>query len=106
MKTMTIEDILNDYQQYLTDYEVHALRGIQLFPSNFSSESLKLALFGEEWDFMTADKSNPWSQEYTDRVNRKRNAFGVSAVDEHGFASDNSSDLFCEEIARQTKSHK
>ena len=106
MKTLTIGKILNDYQDYLTDYEINKLEKIQLMSFNISGESLKLALFGEEWDFMTADKSNPWSQEYTDRVNRKRKALGVSPVNENGFASDKSSDLFCEEVAQQTKNYK
>jgi len=108
MKELTIGKILNDYQEYLTEYEINELREVHKSSDVFSSQahSLKLTLFSEEWNFMTAEKSNPWSQEYIDRVNRKRKAFGVSPVDENCFSPDDSSDLFCEEVARQTKSYK
>jgi 5'(3')-deoxyribonucleotidase len=74
---------------------------------------LKLALFREEWDFMgdsmadSKDRSrgiNPMSQTYTDRVNKKREAFGVGKIGDPGF--ENYCDLFCEEVVRQTKNYK
>lgn len=105
MKSLTITEILTDYRQYLTAIEVNDLERMQIFLSNIGAGSLKLALFGEEWNYMTAEKSNPWSDEYIDRVNRKRNAFGVSPVNGSCFASDNSSDLFCEEVVRKTNNH-
>lgn len=108
MNTLTIGRILKDYKDYLTDYEVEQLRNVQRGKTDFATQvgDLKVALFGEEWDFMTAEKSNPWSKEYTERVNRKRKAFGVSPVNKNGFAPDNSSDLFCEDVVRHTKNYK
>lgn len=108
MITLTIGRILKDYKYYLTEYEVKQLKKVQKGKTDFATQvgDLKLALFGEEWDFMSAEKSNSSSMEYIDRVNRKRKAFGVSTVNKNGFAPDNSSDLFCEEVVRQTKNYK
>lgn len=111
MRTLTIGKILNDYQEYLTDYEIERLRKVQRGKTDFSTQvkELQSALFGEEWDFMgreMSDTGNPMSQEYTDRVNKKREAFGVSALSESGNAADNSSQLFCEEVVRHTKNYK
>lgn len=111
MTILTIGKILNDYQDYLTDYEIEQLRKVQQTPSEFSTQvkNLQSALFGEEWDFMgreTSDTGNAMAQEYTDRVNKKRAAFGVSPLSETGNARDNSSNLFCEEVVRHTKNYK
>ncbi|WP_245574807.1 5' nucleotidase, NT5C type [Aequorivita capsosiphonis] len=111
MKTLTIGKILHDYQNYLTEYEINELRIVQKEKTDFSTQvkALQLALFAEEWDFMTreiSDSGNPMSQEYTDRVNKKREAFGVSPIDDAGFATDKTSNLFCEEVVRQTKNYK
>ncbi|MDN3491572.1 hypothetical protein [Winogradskyella bathintestinalis] len=104
MEALTIKKIIEDYREYLTDREINDLERIQLsVPYNISADSLKLALFGEEWDFMTYEKSNPWSQEYTNRVNRKRKAFGIKPIDGQGSVSDMSSELFCEEVIKQSK---
>lgn len=117
MKTITIGKILKDYQDFLTDYEINRLRDVQKKRTDFATQvrALKLALFDEEWDFMmdsgvdSSERSkggNPMSQEYTDRINKKREAFGVSPLSKTGFANDKSSDLFCEEVVRQTKNYK
>lgn len=111
MKILTIGKILNNYQDHLTDYEIAQLRKVQRGNTDFAKQvkELQLALFGEEWDFMTreiSDTGNPMSQEYTDRVNKKRAAFGVSPINDAGFATDKSSNLFCEEVVRQTKNYK
>ncbi|WP_241836886.1 hypothetical protein [Aequorivita sp. KMM 9714] len=110
MKTPTIGKILNEYHEFLTEYEIKKVREVQKQPSNFDTqvENLKSALFSEEWDFMTreiADEGNPMSQEYTDRVNKKRAAFGVTPINEAGCSTDKSSDYFCEEVVRQTKNY-
>ena len=108
MKTLTIGKILNEYQEYLTDYEINKLREVQRTQTGFSAQvkALKLALFSEEWAFMTDSHTNPISKEHTDFINKKREAFGVSLVDNTGFGPDNSSDLFCEEVVRQTKNYQ
>lgn len=108
MKTLTIGRILSDYQEYLTAREIKDLRKVQKTPSNFATqtEALKQALFGEEWNFMAAERSNSWSKEYIDRLNTKRKAFGVGPVNENSSPVDNSSDIFCEEVVRQTKNYK
>ncbi|MCX7547795.1 hypothetical protein OS188_07510 [Xanthomarina sp. F1114] len=106
MKTLTLEKILSNYKVYLTDPEINELEKMKLTSPNLSAESLKLALFGEEWNFMTADKYNPWSQDYINRINRKRKAFGISPVDNNCFSRDNSSDLFCKEVVLETKRQK
>ena len=115
MKTLSIGKILNDYRDYLTEYEIEHVRKVQRGKTDFSTQvrDLKSALFNEEWDFMgdfIADSKdrpqgiNPMSQDYTDRVNQKREAFGVGKIGEAGFQ--NSCDLFCEEVVRQTKNYK
>lgn len=111
MRRLTIGKILKEYQGFLTDYEITQLREVQQTRSSFVTQvnSLQHALFAEEWDFMTKeiyDTGNPKSQEYTDRVNKKREAFGVSPIDDAGFRRDNTSQLFCEEVVRQTKNYK
>ncbi len=50
--------------------------------------------------------SNPFSQEYIDRVNKKRHAFGVSPIDNPRFGINTSCHLFCEEVVRHTKNYK
>ena len=108
---LTIGKILKDYQNYLTENEIENLKRVQRGKTDFATQvrELKAALFGEEWDFMSremSDKGNPKSQEYTDRVNKKREAFGVTPINDDGCATDKSSDLFCEEVVRQTKNYK
>lgn len=107
MKTLTIGKILNEYQEHLTEDEIEDLRKVQRTRTDFSSQikALKLALFDEEWAFMTDSQTNPFSQEHTDIINKKRGAFGVSPVNRAGFSPDNSSDLFCEEVVRHTKNY-
>lgn len=109
MKILTIGKILNEYQEYLTDYEISDLREVQRTQTGFSAQvkALKLAIFSEEWAFMTDSHTNPISQEHTDFINKKREAFGVSPVDSTGFGPDNSSDFFVKKwcgILRTTKS--
>ncbi len=111
IKTLTIGKILNNYREYLTEYEINKLREVQQQPTGFSTQvkALKLALFNEEWDFMSremSDKDNPMSQDYTDRVNRKREAFGISPIDEVIYGPNNSIDLFCEDVVRHTKNYQ
>lgn len=117
MKNLTIGNIIKDYKDFLTDYEIEQLKTVQRTPSDFYTQvkTLKSALFKEEWDFMGdsgADAKgrsrgiNPMSQEYTNRVNKKREAFGVSPINDSGFGIDNSSNLFCEEVVRFTKNYK
>src|SRR5690554_1846236 len=110
MKILTLGKILNDYQDFLTDYEINELKEIQKKRTDFASQvkALQTALFGEEWDFMTremTDTSNPMSKEYTERVNKKRAALGVGPINSAGSPTDNSSYLFCEEVVRQTKNY-
>ena len=117
MKTLTIGKILNNYKEFLTDYEIEQLRKVQRTRTDFSTQvrELKGALFGEEWDFMgdsiadSKDRSrgmNPMSQTYIDQVNKKRKAFGVSPHYDGGTSSDITSDYFCEEVVRHTKNYK
>ncbi|HET8839009.1 MAG TPA: hypothetical protein VFM82_08485 [Flavobacteriaceae bacterium] len=111
MKTMTIGEILANYQNYLTEYEIEALREIQRTPADFSSQvnNLQRALFGEEGLFMAkeiSDKGNFLSQEYMDQVNRKREVFGVDEFSGPEYMSDAISRGFCEEVVRHTKNYK
>lgn len=111
IKTLTIGQILKNYQYYLTDYEIDKLREVQQKPTDFSTQvrALKVALFNEEWDYMAkemSDNGNPMSQEYTDRVNRKRVAFGIKPIGEMLSGPNNSIDLFCEEVVRHTKNYE
>ncbi len=50
MRTLTIGKLLNNYQDYLTDYEIKQLREVQRTRTEFSTqvEDLKYALFSEE----------------------------------------------------------
>lgn len=111
MKTLTIGKILKTYPEYLTAYEIEKLKEVQRERSNFAAQvkALRYALFNEEWDFMSreiSDPDNPMSQEYTDRVNRKRKAFGVRPIYEDAESSDISSLHFCEEVVRHTKNYE
>lgn len=111
MKILTIGKILKNYQDYLTEYEIEGLRKVQRGKTDFAKQvkDLQSALFGEEWDFMTreiSDTDNSMSQEYTDRVNKKRAAFGVSPINDAGDATEETSNLFCQEVVRQTKNYK
>ena len=111
MKTLTIGKILNNYHDYLTEYELEDIRKVQQTPSDFFTqvESLRAALFSEEWSFMTkeiSDKDNFLSQEYIDKVNRKREIFGVTTFSEPEFIGDSTSKIFCEEVVRHTKNYK
>ncbi|WP_223883464.1 5' nucleotidase, NT5C type [Arenibacter lacus] len=117
MKTLTLGNILRNYQEHLTKYELENLKDIQKRPTDFATQvrELHLALFGEEFDFMTDSRTdskdrkqgkNPMSSAYTERVNKKREAFGIPPLDAIGFAMDNSSIKFCEEVVRQTKNYK
>ena len=99
MKTLTIGKILNNYKEFLTDYEIEQLRKVQRTRTDFSTQvrELKGALFGEEWDFMAreiGDPENFMSEEYTTRVNKKRDAFGVSLHYDGGTASEKIKTLF------------
>ena len=110
MRTLTIGKILNNYQDLLTDYEIEQLKDVQRRKTDFATQvkELQFALFAEEWDFMSresSDKGNGMSAEYTERVNKKRTAFGVSALSESGNATDKASVLFCEEVVRHTKNY-
>lgn len=116
MKTLTIGKIIHSYQDYLSDYEIERLREVQQKRTYFATQikELQRALFNEETDFMLdsgVDSKerfmgiNPMSREYIDRVNRKREVFGVSPLSSDGFAIDKSSDLFCEEVVRHTKNY-
>lgn len=117
MTLLTIGKILKEYKEFLTDYEIEKLRKVQRGKTDFLTQvkDLQLALFSEEWDFMSdsgadakdrAIGKNPMSKKYTDRVNKKREAFGVSSLVETGYAEDRSSYLFCEDVVRLTKNYK
>lgn len=117
MTTLTIGKILNDYQDYFTDYELEQIRRIQRESTPFAEQvkALRNAMFGEEWDFMGDSISdaksrsrgeNPMSQEYSERVNKKRAAFGVSPLSETGGAIDETLQLFCEDVVRLSKNYK
>jgi 5'(3')-deoxyribonucleotidase len=117
MKTPTLSKIISNYKDYLTEDELVKLKELRKIPYSFSTQvnQLKGVLFSEETDFMLdsgldakerARGKNPMSQEYTDRVNRKRISFGVSKLNESGYAKDTSSLQFCEEVVRHSKNYK
>lgn len=116
MKILTIEKILKDYSQFLEEREQDQLREIQKTPSPFSTQvkELQHTLFNEEWDFMIdsnvdsptrARGGKPMADSYARRVNKKREAFGVTPLDASGGVPDNSSTLFCEEVVRHSKNY-
>jgi len=117
MKHLSIGQIFKNYSDHFTERELKALKEIQKKSSTFEAQAqaLKATLFGEETDFMLdsgADAKdrvmgkNPMSVEYTERINLKRKAFGMSELNEAGYASDDSAQKFCEEVVRQTKNYK
>jgi len=117
MKHLSIGQIFKNYSDHFTERELKALKEIQKKSSSFEAQVqvLKATLFGEETDFMLdsgadakdrAMGKNPMSVEYTERINLKRKAFGVSELNEAGYASDDSAQKFCEEVVRQTKNYK
>lgn len=117
MTTLTIGKILNQYASFLSDYEIEKIRQVQRTPSDFNTQVLELqrALFDEESDFMldsgtdAKDRSrgkNPMSQEYINRITKKREAFGVPPLSESGYIINNASELFCADVVRHTKNYK
>ena len=108
---ITIGKIINEYQNYLTEYEIEKLKKVQKRNTDFATQvkELRSALFSEDWDFMArefSDKENPMSQEYTDRVNKKRAVFGVGPIHGQDGPTHTSSTHFCEEVVRHTKNYK
>lgn len=105
IKTLSLEEILNNYKEYLTAREIDGLRALQNSQNDFQSqaEEIRRTLFSEEWDFK--NEENPSYQQDTDIANRKRIAFGVSPVSINGETRDDSSRKFAEEVVRQTKNY-
>ena len=60
-----------------------------------SIEDLHKELFSEEYDYIFS-YNNPWSQEHTAKLNRRRARLGVSPISSDGSTDDNSSMEFCE----------
>lgn len=117
MKILTVGKIIHNYQEFLTDREIEQLRKFQQSPTDFKTQVKELhrILFDEETDFMLdsisdhkdrARGKNPMNQDYTTRVNKKREAFGVSLLGTSGYAQDNTSFEFCEEVVRQSKNYQ
>lgn len=117
ISTLTIGKILHHYADHLTDYELEKLRELQRRQTDFATQVKELhnLLFSEEFDFMmdsiadSKDRSrgeNPMSDDYINRINRKREAFGISPLTESGSRLDDSSELFCEEVVRHSKNYK
>lgn len=111
MNTLTIGKILKIYRDHFTEYEIKQLKEVLRTPSTFAAQvqNLRAALFGEEWDFMNYEigQNGPsLSQDYLDRVEKKRAALGVSPMNGATAAPDNSSLIFCEEVVRHTKNYK
>ncbi|WP_370214153.1 hypothetical protein [Mesoflavibacter profundi] len=68
---------------------------------------LHAEIFPEEFDFMSdsfADAAirrngtNPMSEEYTTKINSKREKLGVSNLDSSGLPTDNSSQIYIENV--------
>lgn len=58
-------------------------------------------LFPEESDFYTYERSNPWSDEYMDRISRKRAKLGLSEVNHESPDRYDDTAKICESLARQ-----
>ena len=116
MKALTIEKILNDYQEFLSDREIENLKQVHKGGTDFETQvrELQKALFWEEWDIEDFEEDAPETdigivtdyQKYVERVNKKRVNFGVSELSEVGYPRDNSSTLLCEELVRHSKNYK
>ncbi|BAX82348.1 5' nucleotidase, NT5C type [Labilibaculum antarcticum] len=65
------------------------------------AKHFNILLFPEESDFYTYEKSNPWSDEYTDRISRKRAKLGLSEVNHESAESYDDTANICESLARK-----
>lgn len=114
MTKLTFNELLNDYRHLLDDgtyvkvFEFYIRRGKD-------AEKLQNLLFKEEgdWYYDSSSESqeramgkNPMRAEYTERMNKKRIALGVSPLTENGYNPDNTSKEFCEAIIRNSPAHK
>lgn len=71
-----------------------------------SIEDLHKELFSEEYKSIYLEKDG-WSQEHTEKLNRRRARLGVSPISSHGSTKDNSSMEFCErEIKAAQANHE
>ncbi|MGZ2371747.1 5' nucleotidase, NT5C type [Ancylomarina sp. YFZ004] len=58
-----------------------------------------ILLFPEEYDFYTYEKSNPWSDDYMERISRKRAKLGLSEVNHESPLRYKDTDEICESMA-------
>lgn len=116
MKPLTIGRILREYKEFLTEAEIEDLSVLQTEKDTLAGQTkrLHLTLFSEEYDEMwdslseikDRDKGiNPMLPEYTERMNKKRAAFGVTPLNEAGRPVDLSAYRFCEEVVRHTRNY-
>jgi len=114
MTNLTFNQLLNEHRHLLRDSTY--VKVFDFYVSGRTNASkLQELLFGEETDWMydsSWDKSerakgkNPMNQEYTDEMNKKRIALGVSPLTKNGYSPDDSSKKFCEAIIRNSPKHR
>ena len=71
-----------------------------------SIEDLHQKLFSEEYCYIFVSDNDPWSEEHTAKLNRRRAQLGVSPISSGGSTSDNLSMEFCEREIKAAQSNE
>lgn len=113
MTDVTFHDLLNKYRHLLDDKTYVKVYEFYI-DGKSDPEELQDLLFKEESDWYydsNADKAdrskgkNPMNKDYTDKMNKKRIALGVSPLSSSGYSPDTTSKEFCEAIIKNSPRH-
>lgn len=121
MTNLTFNDLLNEHRHLLDDKTYVKVFDFYI-SGNTDAEELQELLFKEEGDWYYDSRSekkqrwptfgrtkmgtNPMSQEYIERMDRKRTSLGVSPLTQNGYNPDDTSREFCEAIIKNSPKHK
>lgn len=115
MTTLTIKKIIKDYPEFFSEQELDRLKKVEDESADFNTQVKELhdVLFGHNCA-LEASQDKPLSAdsgfstphpEGLVKLNKKRTAFGVSALNQNDISSDNSYRLFCEDVVRQSRNY-
>lgn len=121
MTKITMNELLNDYRHLLDDSTYVKVFDFYI-NGRTDAEELQELLFKEEGDWYYDSRSeskqrwptfgrtkmgtNPMRKEYTDRMNAKRAALGVTPLTQNGYNPDETSQNFCEAIIKNSPKYR
>lgn len=117
LQKLTIARLISNFQDILGESIIENLLEFQKKSLTFEEQSMQLRfiLFGEESDYQMDSGGedydrrhgiNPMNLEYQKKVNKKRVALGVTALNSAGNSIDGSSQFFCSEVVRRSGQYK